>query len=322
MSDSCLEERLISLSRHYDMLAEVRMETLGYQPSGQKKSFLYRSIRAIKRHFLSHYFAAPPTWRKLIRRIGDTRTLPDFCVVGPFKAGTSDLAVNILLHPNVMPPLSKEFWERNPEEWRVYYATETQKRTYAKYHGVSLSPYLTPALHFMEVPYNLSKVKPNAKVVITLRDPVERFFSHWKWEMFLSGKNVAYSLPFLSTFPAYVERSLVVFPNLPMFSSCGLSGLEASIYWKAVEYWIECFGSDNVLVLDVGDYFRDRNGFLRKIHEFVGLPHVTAPTYKKKTNENPLKLPPPDDESISKLRKFFEPHNERLWQVIGKEFEW
>lgn len=298
------------------------MEVLGHQTPDQRLSILYRARREVERNLLAHYFAAPPPWRLRLRRISRNRTLPDFFMVGPYKAGTSDLAVSMMTHPNVIPPLSKEFWERDPEQWRVYYPTEAQKTAHAQHHGISLSPYFTPALHHMEVPYTFSRLRPDTKVVITLRDPVERFVSHWKWEVFLAGRCVASSLPFLSTFSAYVDRSLAVFPNLPMFSSVLLSGISASIYWEAVRWWMECFGSENVLVLDVGDYFRDRNALLHKVQDFVGLPRVTIPAYTRRANENPLRFPPPDDVSIAKLRRFFEPHNEKLWQVIGKEFEW
>jgi hypothetical protein len=317
-----VDDRLKSLSRHYDIWAELAMEGLGYQAPERKRSLRYRSVRAIERHFLPHYFASPPRWRMRVRHLGGKRTLPDFCVVGPIKAGTSDLSVRMMTHPNIIPPLAKEFWARNPQEWRIYYPTEVQKRKHAERAGLSLSPYVAPALHFMDVPYSFSRLKPDTKVVIVLRDPTQRLFSHWKWEMFLAGKHVASSLPFLSTFAAYVDRSLALFPNLPMFSACGLPGLSASIYAEAVRQWIDCFGSKNVLVLDIGEYFRERGPFLHKIQSFVGLPAIPAPSHAKKTNENPLRVAPPDEESLSKLRQFFQPHNERLWRAIGQEFSW
>jgi len=311
-----------SLARDYEIVAEWLMEARGYQLPGKKTSARQRSMRALERLFLPHYFGSPPRWRLLARRIGGQRILPDFCLIGPLKAATSDLAVSLLLHPNVIPPLSKEFWERDPEAWRIYYPTEKEKRRHEARCGPSLAPYLTPSLHLVEVPYHLARIRPHAKVVITLRDPVARLFSHWKWEKFLAGKRVADRLPFLATFAAYVDKSLALFPSLPMFTACELPGLAASIYWKAVQGWIECFGPDAVLVLDVGDYFADRNRFMRVIQDFVGLPRVDIPLVARKTNENPLRFPPPDEATVSKLKQFFQPHNQMLWRVIGKEFPW
>ena len=40
------------------------------------------------------------------------------------------------------------------------------------------------------------------------------------------------------------------------------------------------------------------------------------------TVENPLTLPPPDEASVAKLSRFFRPHNEMLWELLGKRFAW
>ena len=147
-------------------------------------------------------------------------------------------------------------------------------------------------------------------------------YSHWKWEVLATGKERANRLPFLSTFSAYVDTSLAVHAVAPMFTACSSHGLETSIYWKSVQYWIECFGERNVLVLDVADYFTDRDSVMHSLEDFVGLPRVTLPSFPKVVNENPLQLPPPDSVSMSRLTTFFRPHNEKLWSIIGKRFAW
>ncbi|WP_374089704.1 sulfotransferase domain-containing protein [Methylomicrobium lacus] len=171
----------------------------------------------IEYQFLEHYFAAVPQWRYFARKVSGPGTLPDFCVVGPIKGGTSDLAVNIMLHPQVMTPLAKEYDSADMDKWRILYPTEKQKHDHALNHGKAMSPFLAPYLHWMEFVYNLSKAKPEIKVVITLRNPVDRFYSQWKWEIFHSGMERARNLPFLNSFPAYVDKSLSVFPEYPMY---------------------------------------------------------------------------------------------------------
>ncbi|MDO9139834.1 MAG: sulfotransferase domain-containing protein, partial [Methylobacter sp.] len=188
--------------------------------------------------------------------------------------------------------------------------------------GLALSPFLAPYLHWMELTYNLSQAQPNTKIVLILRDPVKRVFSHWKWDVFISGKKRTSELPFLTSFPAYVDKALEVFPEYPMYTTTGFDVLQTSIYWKAASYWMECFGRENVLVLDVADYFSDSNGFLNQIYEFVGLPDFECPVSNNKINENPIVLPPPDEESMAKLSEFFKPYNEKLWPLLGKEFDW
>lgn len=254
--------------------------------------------------------------------MGRERTLPDFYVVGPMKGATSDLAVHLLMHPNVVLPLAKEMGGTNPEQWRILFPTKKQMLRHARRYGSAMTPFLGPVLDEMELTNNVARVQPQAKIVITLRNPVDRFFSHWKWEYFLSGSQRAANLPFIATFPAFVDESLSRHGNGRMFTACGRDGLMTSIYWKSVKHWIDSFKPGQVLVMDAADYFRDRASYLAKIFDFVGLPHFETPQSTIKINENPIRLPPADETSIQKLKTFFEPHNRQLWDVIGKRFDW
>ena len=310
------------LMRHYDIVTQMRSETLGYGSPGLESSALNRLWRTVESQFLPHYFAEPPRWRKYLRRISPHRTLPDFCVIGPPKCATSDLAVTVLLHPNVMPPLAKEFPCANPDLWRLYYSTVREKRRFAARRGLALSPYLHPSLHWMEVPYSLSCTKPDMKIVIVLRDPIKRLYSHWKWELFLAGKTHAARFSFLSNFSEYIDKSIEMHGNGLMYTASGAQGLIHSIYWKSVETWIECFGRSNVLVLNISEYFSQQERFMNRLYDFVGLPQTSVPKFDARTNENPLQTPPADKATVSKLEEFFAPYNEKLWSVIGKKFVW
>lgn len=308
--------------RHYAIVTETRHEMLGYASPDSQPSQLRRVLRTIEAQFLPHYFAMPPRWRKYVRRLSPNRTLPDFCIVGPPKCATSDLAVTLLLHPNVIPPLAKELPSADPEVWRLYYPTERQKRRHAIRHGMALSPYLHPSLHWMAVPYNLAHINPNERIVIVLRDPIKRLYSHWKWELFLAGKSRAARFPFLATFRSYVEKSLEMHGSGLLYSPSGASGLMHSIYPKAVKNWTDCFGRQNVLVLDIKGYFSQQQRFMERIYEFVGLPPMKLTMLSEKANENPIEAPPADADTIGRLRKFFAPYNEDLWDVIGERFSW
>ncbi|WP_374089703.1 hypothetical protein [Methylomicrobium lacus] len=70
------------------------------------------------------------------------------------------------------------------------------------------------------------------------------------------------------------------------------------------------------------NYFIDNNSFLNQIYDFVGLGYFDVPKYEDKINENAIKTPPPDEESISRLQDFFEPYNKKLFDVLGKGFDW
>jgi hypothetical protein len=319
---AAIEYKRNKLLRAYQLVSEYKSIHSGFLSDDKLPSKWQYAAKLLEYQFLPHYWGSPPSWRMLLRKLNGQRTLPDFCVIGAIKSGTSDLAVNIILHPNIIAPLAKELYLADPEEWRLFYPTMQQKKQHAARYGLALSPFLAPDLHSMELTYRLSQIQPNTKIVLTLRDPVKRVYSHWKWEIFLAGKKQVNKLPFLASFSEYVDKAITLFPEYPMYSACGYDALQTSIYWKAVSYWIECFGRENVLVLDVDEYFINSNQFINKIYAFVGLPNFECPEFHNKSNENPLILPPPDEDSLLKLRKFFQPHNEKLWQLIDKRFNW
>lgn len=311
-----------NLSRGYQLTTDYRYLHSGYGYPDKVITRVEYFSKLIEYQFLPHYFGSPPEWRVLLRRIFGNRTLPDFSVVGPIKSGTSDLSVSIMLHPNVMSPLAKEFYYDDIDCWKWFYPTKKQKAAHEALHGLALSPFLSPHFHDMEVIYNLSRLSPKRKAVLVLNNPIKRLYSQWKWELFIAGKSRSSILPFLSDFSTYVNKALSVYPVCPMYTACGHQPLQTSIYWKAVEYWIECFGRENVLILDVNEYFSDKNIFLGKILDFVGLPSFIFPDFKKNINENPIILPSPDEKSVSMLKSFFEPHNNKLWEVMDMEFNW
>lgn len=317
-----VEKRRRQLMRGYELITLNRQYRLGHESA----SFINKTFMKLKGlaeyQLLPHYFGAVPKWRMLVRRFSGKRTLPDFCIVGPIKSGSSDLAVNLLLHPCIMTPISKEFLRPNPQTWRIFYPTERAKNKHIQEYGAALSPFMAPYLHWMELIYRFSRVRPDAKIVLTLRDPSQRVYSHWKWDYFLAGRQTVAALPFLQDFETYVDRALEAFPAGPMYSACGRPVLHTSIYDRAVAFWIECFGRDQVLVLDVAGYWRDRSSFLNKVFNFLELEPYDVPASTVRTNANPLKLPRPADATIAKLRRFFEPYNSQLFDIIGEEFAW
>lgn len=323
MAAAEIEKRRRKLTRTYELTAMLREVGLGHKSTGVVRKLFARIRILVETQFLSHYFGRPPKWRMVVRRFGDKRTLPDFCVIGPYKSGTSDMAVNLCLHPAVMAPLTKEITQPDPQKWRTYYPTPAQKEAHAKNYGAAVSPYLAPYLHSVERAYLISRNMPEAKIVLILRDPAARVYSHWKWEYFLAGQRRAAEYPFLKTFEAYVDSALGLFPENTMFTACGTQPLHTSIYVHAVEYWLERFPREQVLVLNMAEYWKSRSAALNRIYDFIGLERFDVPLTDVKTNSNPLThLPPADEASMQKLREFFRPYNERLFDVIGARFEW
>lgn len=302
----------------YDFTTRSMRDAHENRPSGVMRA-APRCLAVLRRQFLSHYFVSPPPWRVLMRQLFKDRALPDFCIIGPGKCGSSDLAVTVMSHPNVLCPLVKEPQSTYPLAWKPYYPTLKAVKRHARRHGVALCPLVSPYLHFLDVPVALSALRPDAKIVINLRNPTDLVFSMWKWILLNKEIQLVNRLPSLATFPAYVDKVIALFPELP--DPFG-PALHYGIYVTSVAHWFQAFGDNNVRIFDIAEYFNDRNAYFAHLERFLGLPHVPLPERLPVANRNPLEKLAATADASAKLREFFEPYNRRLWDLIGKEFNW
>lgn len=306
------------LSVDYDLLTQERLQAHGGR-SHWMSGMPSRCYTTFRRQFLPHYFASPPIWRIWLRQLSKERALPDFCIIGPAKSGTSDLAVTIMSHPHVMHPLVKELSSTDPLAWKPYYPKIKDVAHRRAQNGVALCAYVAPRLHFIDIPVVLSALRPDTKIVINLRNPVDLVFSIWKWTMLHTKRQLVDRVSPLSTFPTFVDNAIELFPEI---SSPIGAALHYGIYSVSVGHWLQAFGEQNVRVFDIADYFRDRSNYIYRLEQFLGLPHCPLPPRMQVANENPLRNLSPAPEASAKLRDFFEPHNCRLWDVIGTTYPW
>lgn len=157
------------------------------------------------------------------------------------------------------------------------------------------------------------------KIFIHLRDPVDLVFSQWKWLVVHTEQRLLDRCAFLSIFSTYVETALELFPAV--VEPLGVA-IHTGIYANSVAHWLQAFGPMNIHVFDVAEYFRDRNTCFTRLQYILDLPHVDLPPQLPVTNSNPMNVSAPDPETSTRLRKFFEPYNLRLWDVIGTAYNW
>lgn len=102
-------------------------------------------------------------------------------IIGPPRTGTTSLAMTLAQHPEVMLSTPKEssFIDMEFREGR---------KAYDKYFPVHPSHrqpkiFLDANPHVSWIPYCAERIKmvsPNAKILMTVRNPIERMYSHWR----------------------------------------------------------------------------------------------------------------------------------------------
>ena len=137
---------------------------------------------------------------ELRHRMKQSRVLPQAVILGAQKSGTSSLHYYLVQHPGVVAPLRKEvhYFDLNlarGEAWyRAHFGLDGEP-------GVSIdsSPYY---LYHPVVPARLHALLPGARLIVLLRDPVRRAYSHY-WHERDKGRE---SLAFEDAVAAEAER--------------------------------------------------------------------------------------------------------------------
>src|SRR5262245_3882775 len=138
------------------------------------------------------------------------RLLPNFIIIGTQKGGTSSLYRYLMQHPLIKPSFMKDvhyfdlhfaegdnwYRARFPLSLYKYYLKQVKKQEIITGEA---SPYYLPHPH---VPKRAAALVPQAKLIILLRNPVERAYSHYNHAL----KHKQETLPFEEAIKAEENR--------------------------------------------------------------------------------------------------------------------
>jgi hypothetical protein len=194
---------------------------------------------------------------------------PNFFIVGAPKAGTTSLYSYLARHPQVFMPAMKEpqyFAQIHPTaefEHLVEAIPDRSRylRLYRKARGYHAIGDASPSyLWHPEVPGRIKRTVPEARIIIALRDPIERAHSHYLADFREGAEN----LPFHEALCNDLARSR---------KGLGVSHMyvELGQYAAQVTRYLEVFGPDRVHLLLFEDLKSSGRHALDGICRFLGL---------------------------------------------------
>ncbi len=152
---------------------------------------------------------------------------------------------------------------------------------------------------------------PNARAIVSLRDPVERAWSHWR-ERTRRGSE---TLSFEEALDAEAGRLAAI----PSSERANIAYRAQGCYAEFLPAWREAFG-ERLLVLFAEELYADPPATYARVLAFAGLePHELA-RYEA-WNFQPS-AQPMDPETHASLRSFYEPFDRRLEELVGRSVPW
>jgi Sulfotransferase domain len=277
----------------------------------------------VKRRVKKAYTAARHRWRLATAPV---RTLPDFIIIGAQKCGTTFLYRLLVQHPHVKPAFAKEvhYFDlnfRKGDNWyRSYFPL--QMRISRKYITGEASPYY---LFHPRAAKRASMVVPDAKLIILLRNPVDRAYSHYQHQVKRVPGKARETLAFEEAIeaearilPAEVSKML----QDEYYQSPGhrtRSYLSRGRYIDQLLVWSSYFPRRRMLVLKSEDLFDDTTNALERVLDFIEIPRWTPEAY---SIPNKREYTGVDPSVRQRLEEYYEPYNQRLYEYLGVDFGW
>jgi len=253
------------------------------------------------------------------------RSLPDFIVIGAAKAGTTSLYEAICRHPRVLPAVRKEInyfddprmHERGALWYRQHFPTLLEKRLPRRLTGEATPSYFPhPA-----APARVARAVPRAKLILALRNPADRAYSHYNMRLRRGREFMTFedALAYEERRTAWDRERSATDPRHKAYRSYNYGYAEGGRYSEHLGRWLEHFAAGDILILEAGRMRQEWQASLDEVYSFLGLEPfgVGAPTALNEGDYAPMS--PAVREG---LLDYFRPHNERLYSMIGRRFDW
>lgn len=288
------------------------------------------------------------------------RCLPYYMIIGMPKCGTTSLYFDLTHHKDVVRAKRKEpmYFNRmcfrgmrfadyttNFDDLRARIVAENNfSRLISGDGSVDIAFDSKDWRHFpgnegllepkYVLPFFIHKVLPKLKVIIMLRDPVERAFSDYLYEA-----PVANYLISLEDFHQAVHRAISNYKKCQTQYSIRACAYNASLeYYKGrlrvgmyhifLKDWFQIYPANQILVINFDDYINHREDVLNRVARFLELSDLTeaesklfiADHNKKNMRSNQTQalgdmLP----ETRDMLRQFYRPFNVNLSRLLHSD---
>jgi hypothetical protein len=196
----------------------------------------------------------------------DDKGMVSFVICGTQKGGTSALDSYLREHPQICMANRKEvhffdnetFYAHGKPDYSIYHSSFSPRASHR------LAGEATPIyMYWHETPRRIYEYNPNMKLIVILRNPIDRAYSHWNMER---SRN-AESLPFWEAIQNEQQRCLEALP----YQHRIYSYVDRGYYLEQLKRLWHYFSKDRVLVLK-NDYLKDQpNKTLKEVCNFLEL---------------------------------------------------
>ncbi len=262
------------------------------------------------------------------RMTSSLRADPDFVLAGAQRSGTTSLFRALMAHPQVVRPSFHKgvnYFDVNYPQGMAWYRGHFPLRAVARFRTRAAG---APAVfeasgYYLFHPLALERLAhdlPRTKVLIMLRDPVERAFSAYKHELARGFETETFerAIELEPERLAGEEDRMRSDPTYQSFAHRHQGYLHRSLYADQIERVLQVLPREQLHLIESERFFSKPEQSFRGVTRFLGISE-TMPQHFDQYNARPGAM---DPATRAQLEDYFRPHDERLVPLLGREPAW
>jgi len=242
--------------------------------------------------------------------------IPDFIVIGAQKCGSSSIIENLDKHPDIFIPRTKDRINSRTLVYKeIHYFDKYYDRGIDWYKKLFTEGYrvcgekTTNYFYFLHCHEKIAKTAPKVKLILTLRNPTDRFYSRYYSRLRMYGDLTPMEV---------IDRDLKRGTDQQFDDT-----LQQGYYIDQLEHLLNYFPLKQIYITYLEKTIRNQGKEYSQIWKYLKVAQRSKKariTHNRKTKIDYKKLK--DDKVTERLNEIYHPYNERFFDFIGRENEW
>ncbi|HEY2129198.1 MAG TPA: sulfotransferase [Streptosporangiaceae bacterium] len=255
------------------------------------------------------------------------RMLPGFLIVGAQRCGTTSMYRTLSQHPAVLKsPLHKgvHFFDTSYDRGLPWYQGHFPLRSRAARAARATPVTFESSPYYMFHPLaaeRISRDLPGVRLLVLLRDPVERAYSAHAHELARGYETEPFerALELEASRLAGEAERIMADPSYRSHSHQHHAYRTRGQYIEQLERLEKLFGRDRIHVVDSSDFFTDPAPVYAAVLDFLGLPFLGNPVFERHNARPRSPLPAQLGKALD---EHFIPYDKRLAGWLGRDPSW
>jgi hypothetical protein len=244
----------------------------------------------------------------------DWRKMPDFLIIGAQKAGTTSLFHYLAQHPDLAMPVDKEihYYDNNYQKGLNWYKRYFPLRSSTRFSGEATPYYLFHPFVAERIAHDM----PGVKLIVCLRDPAQRAFSHYQMMKRFGTEWLTFEEAIQQEPSRYRQglRELALDPLRRSAPHQDFSYVARGKYAGQIRRWLRCFPREQFLFLSSEELAQQPTQALTRVTDFLGI-RAFRPTDLSHQNQGDASSMKP--ETLTRLSAYYQRDREATEQLTG-----